>query len=83
MWKDMRADQKPGVAARMGELMARLHEAPVQGLETLAVDWEAFLAERREKCVADHEQAGAREPWLTEIRDFVDLAPPLFEPLGD
>jgi hygromycin-B 7''-O-kinase len=68
-----RADQQR-LAADLGDIAAHLRELPIDGLDDLGVDWPAFVAERKARCVAEHRARGAPERLVAALQALVDGA---------
>lgn len=64
VWPQLAATEKIDVARQLGALMRQLHHQ--RAVTELAVDWDAFLAERISGAEAFH---AAVEPWRDWIRD--------------
>jgi hygromycin-B 7''-O-kinase len=80
VWGSMATPDRERIAARCGELMARLHATPTDGLEAIAVDWPAFVEQQIQTCVDQIARAGLDERWTRETSEFFAGLPPLFEP---
>jgi hygromycin-B 7''-O-kinase len=80
VWGSMAMPDRERIAARCGELMARLHTTPTDGLEAIAVDWPAFVERQIRTCIDQIAQTGLDGRWTGEITKFFTGLPPLFEP---
>jgi hygromycin-B 7''-O-kinase len=80
VWGAMATPDRERIAARCGELMARLHAMPTEGLEAIAVDWPTFVERQTQDCVDQIAQAGLDERWTRETIEFFAGLSPLFEP---
>jgi hygromycin-B 7''-O-kinase len=66
------------VMAGLGEVLARLHALPLDGLDALAVDWPAFVRLQAGRCVARHAHYGAPASWLAQLPAYLEGAAPLY-----
>lgn len=75
IWPSLSLDERVGVAAALGRLMASLHRAPLAGLDSLVEDWPALV--RRQKGVwSDPARAGEGPPeWRARIAGFLSEVP--------
>ncbi len=73
VWSSMDADNRLRVARSLGEAIARFHTLPTEGLDALALDWPAFIADQArtfaERQVAKGAPKGLAEAcgaWLSD-----------------
>ena len=55
VWDDVPPANRQRIATEVGQMIARLRAISVEGLEALAVDWDAFLAEQTATAPARHQ----------------------------
>ena len=80
VWREVPFGDKLGVVEEVGELMARLHALPTEGLGALAVDWSAFMDARRAECIERQTRCGMDGAWLEELEAFLGELPGLYPP---
>ncbi|WP_283136124.1 aminoglycoside phosphotransferase family protein [Rhizohabitans arisaemae] len=72
-WPGIPERDREGLADVLGETLAALHAVPSPEVGSLGPpDWQGFLRDQREKCVAHHRADGLDEVWLAQIPDFLD-----------
>lgn len=72
VWPKLDHEARLSLAGRIGEMTAELHAlAPPEPL----VDWDEFVARRREVAVAHHRRRGVSETWQARIEPFLDATP--------
>ncbi len=72
IWPQLDAAQHERLVAQLGTLAAALHEIPLDEDSELAIDWSAYMHERRVSMLEKHRQRGVDARWLAEIEHFVD-----------
>lgn len=65
-------DNRCDIMRAIGKTMAAMHSLPVRGLESIALDWDAFVSAQRATCVERHRRSGAPEMWLATIPGWLD-----------
>jgi len=82
VWDGLDALAREHIAACCGKLMAAIHAVSTAGLESMAVDWPAFVVERIQERLDSLPKCGLDEQWIQDIHAFLqgDDLPPLFEP---
>ncbi len=80
VWRRVPPVDQRAIVEQLGALMAQLHAAPLAGLGALAVDWDAFMADRRAECIEKQRGFGMTEPWLDDLAAFIAALPPLHPP---
>lgn len=82
VWQTIAPDDQRPIARRIGQVIARIHALPIDGLEPIARDWPTFMAGRIERVVDDQRGRGLGEEWLARIPAFVASLPPFDLPAG-
>ena len=62
LWDTLDGHQRLGIVRELGDIMRRLHAQPP--IPELAVDWDAFLAERIDACPGHHDVEGPWRDWI-------------------
>jgi hygromycin-B 7''-O-kinase len=64
VWAQVGADDREAICETLGEVMAALHAVPIAGLDAIAVDWPAWLAERRDGFATAQAERGVAPEWI-------------------
>ncbi len=70
VWEQVEARDRAAICETLGGVMAALHAAPTTGLSAIAVDWPAWLAERRAGFAAAQTERGASPEWIAAALGF-------------
>jgi hygromycin-B 7''-O-kinase len=73
-WPRLDAPSRTRIAEELGAFAAKLHALPVHRFDALPRDWEGFVREQRERCVARHREHGAPGGWLRALPEFLARA---------
>ena len=71
VWEQVEARDRAAICETLGGVMAALHAVPTDGLGAIAVDWPAWLAERRAGFAAAQAERGASPEWIAAALDFL------------
>jgi len=74
-WGEMGDGDRAEICGRWGAATARLHALPVDGLDVPAPDWDTFVREQAEGCVAQQTRVGAPPEWIEQIPAFLASVP--------
>jgi hygromycin-B 7''-O-kinase len=72
VWEQVEARDREALCETLGGVMAALHAVPTKGMEAIAVDWPAWLAERRAGFAAAQTERGATPEWIAAALDYLD-----------
>ncbi len=72
VWEDMPQANRRRIVTEVGQLIARLRAISVTGLESLAVDWSAFLVAQTNTVSARHQVEGLSWDPITEISTYLE-----------
>ena len=67
VWPDTAADERNVLGGEIGELLARWHELPTRGLESLDLDWSAFVRAQAASAPDRQRDKGMQDDWLAQI----------------
>ncbi len=70
-WEQVTPRDRAAVCETLGGVMAALHAVPTTRLDAIAVDWPAWLAERRAGFAAAQTARGAAPEWIAAALDFL------------
>ena len=73
VWSELSMDDRRRVIRQVGEFIARVGEMPLDGLESLAVDWDAFVPAR--VAAREQESSAVRAGLAQGIPPYVDSSP--------
>src|SRR5207253_10734910 len=73
VWDGLEPASQLALVGDLGELLARMHAMPAQGLAPLAARWSAFMRDRPGLCVEHHRRKGVAQRWLKRIPAFLAL----------
>ncbi|MCB9707102.1 MAG: phosphotransferase [Myxococcales bacterium] len=81
IWDELDHATQARLIGELGELAAALHALPLPdpAPEVLALDWPAYMGERRAAALDKHRARGLDEAWIAEIAAFLDQLPPTSE----
>ena len=71
VWEGLEAASRLALVGDLGELLARMHALPAQGLDALTARWSVFIGDRPGLCVEHHRRKGVAERWLAQIPAFL------------
>jgi hygromycin-B 7''-O-kinase len=72
VWEQVGARDREAICESLGGLMAGLHAMPTAGLDAIAVNWRAWLAERRAGFAAAQAERGASPEWIAAALEYLD-----------
>ena len=71
VWQEFDGATRLDLSQAIGELMARWHGLPTDGLDILDVDWSTFVRIQCENAVERQRQLGLGEEWLWQISEYL------------
>jgi hygromycin-B 7''-O-kinase len=77
VWDELDSADQLQIASDLGELLARMHALPTEGLPHVAERWVALLRDQPAASVERHREKGVPEEWLVQIPAFLASAGPL------
>lgn len=80
VWARVSKKDRMRVAGQLGGLMHRLHALPVNGLESLGGDWEAFIGGQADRSLYFQGRRGLSATWLSEVAMFLRRWRPVLLP---
>jgi hygromycin-B 7''-O-kinase len=76
VWHRLSESERMRVCYECGTFMAALHAVPTEGLEAIAVDWDAFVQARAKACLEQAASSGLEQGWLDAVRSLLEHALP-------
>jgi hygromycin-B 7''-O-kinase len=80
VWDTMEYQNQLAIVIELGELLARLHDLPIDGFIGFENDWPTFIQQRVSDCQQHHRTKGVSENWLQQIPEYLAKASPLYPP---
>lgn len=71
-WPGVPREERLRICREVGTAAARMHALPADGLPALEVDWAAFIAAQRDRCIEHQRRQGLAEAWLRQIPAFLE-----------
>jgi hygromycin-B 7''-O-kinase len=72
VWAEVDERDRLAICEALGGAMSALHAISTDGLDAIAVDWPAWLAERRAGFAAAQAERGAAPEWIDAALAFLD-----------